>query len=1009
MWDILCTLLCFMFRMCECAKGVRSLSIVSDISITSILESHDILTGASDTCKYLSLILPNGMEAMFVQNPDAEKEILLIDIDAGSEYDKYPGTAHFLEHLLFLGTRKYPYKSDYDDFISKCGGSANASTSLSNTTYYLEMPAGLGNEILNEAVDRMSQFFISPLFLEESASDEINAVESEFQGYKKMDSRRWAQIYMSHANPDHPLNRFGTGNRETLAKEHMNVRSEVIEFYEKHYLPQNMVVVVYTPRNINRVKIVVADRFGKVGYGEVQERVPRKNDIPPYLPDAFLQILWIKSIQKHREISIKYVLPEESMDVEGKPQMYLSRLLSYREDGSLFYILREMCFISSLDPSFYYNYSYKYGAFSISIKLTEEGLQSYEEVIAMVLAYIEMLKKEPVNLRVLEETQRVQKTYFDTYTYKKADILGVMETMAENLRNIGFKRSISSKYLIEEVDEGAAMTFVEMLRDNFFITVFDPDFESHVGKNEVLREKWYGTQYMKIKYNKDEEMMQGMKNMLGSIVFPPVNEFIVTNVDVKCSERALWIGESPMLLMNEERLRLWHRVDDCFKVPEARLGFIFKGSYRLMSVQNDVMTEILCRVVNYVVTKEMYTAVHSGYTINVQRTCESENGITIDIYGFDEKIGRVVTEVMKRVAGVTFEGNVLQKIKKEYKEFLHQWEKKLPRGKAHAYWSYCLTSRTYMPLEELEYVDDITVENMQECVNDFFGSTMMETLVYGNIYLEEAWVIQQEVIDILTSRYPRRSAFEVKTERIKLPKDNRPFFYRSTPGNESCVCFYIETGVPRNRRDLFLRILFNHITKSSFFGELRVNQQLGYAVGQFLASDNFSNMIVYLVQSEWSVDTIYRRITEFIYNVGGKMIAEMSEEKLGEYKKSLKEMLIMRKGQSAEFDYMMSKILNGTYDFETRKIGVRMMERVTKNDLLNFVDEKITSQRSMCIAMVSEDRYEEELERLMDKGDRVLDLGLTFVHLDKVSIENWRSTQKEYHAPPRSVINLKIP
>ena len=50
-----------------------------------------------------------------------------------------PGLAHFCEHMLFLGTKKFPVENDYSKFISKHGGSYNAVTAHDHTTYYFDV------------------------------------------------------------------------------------------------------------------------------------------------------------------------------------------------------------------------------------------------------------------------------------------------------------------------------------------------------------------------------------------------------------------------------------------------------------------------------------------------------------------------------------------------------------------------------------------------------------------------------------------------------------------------------------------------------------------------------------------------------------------------------------------------------------------------------------------------------------------------------------------------------
>jgi insulysin len=96
----------------------------------------------------------------------------------GAALDPKPlyGTAHFLEHMLFMGTAKYPSENEYTEYIKNNGGMNNAYTSLTNTNYHFDC----ANDVFEGALDRFAQFFIAPLLGEESAEREMKAVDSEF-------------------------------------------------------------------------------------------------------------------------------------------------------------------------------------------------------------------------------------------------------------------------------------------------------------------------------------------------------------------------------------------------------------------------------------------------------------------------------------------------------------------------------------------------------------------------------------------------------------------------------------------------------------------------------------------------------------------------------------------------------------------------------------------------------------------------------------------------------------
>ena len=83
------------------------------------------------------MVLANGLKCLLISDPDAELGSVCILNPKGSFYDppNYQGMAHFMEHMLFLGSSKYPAERHYREFINNNGGKCNAWT-FWNFTYY---------------------------------------------------------------------------------------------------------------------------------------------------------------------------------------------------------------------------------------------------------------------------------------------------------------------------------------------------------------------------------------------------------------------------------------------------------------------------------------------------------------------------------------------------------------------------------------------------------------------------------------------------------------------------------------------------------------------------------------------------------------------------------------------------------------------------------------------------------------------------------------------------------
>ena len=98
--------------------------------------------------------------------------------------------AHFLEHMIFMGSEKYDDESAYSNHIAENGGYANAFTNLESTNYYFD----ISYDGLKLALDMMAHNFKSPLLNKDSIEREINAIESEYKMNAVDDSVRMLQI-----------------------------------------------------------------------------------------------------------------------------------------------------------------------------------------------------------------------------------------------------------------------------------------------------------------------------------------------------------------------------------------------------------------------------------------------------------------------------------------------------------------------------------------------------------------------------------------------------------------------------------------------------------------------------------------------------------------------------------------------------------------------------------------------------------------------------------------------
>ena len=228
------------------------------ITVLGCSSNQKLIKHPMDKSESKTLQLENGLKVYLLSDPNFNVSAASMSVEVGSyqDPDDRQGMAHFLEHMLFLGTKKYPDVDEYSTYLKTYAGYSNAYTAGDHTNYQLQvLPDGFSG-----ALDRFSQFFIAPLFTEEYTSREVNAVNSEYQKNIMNDGWRQFRISSQFAREGHPEKKFNIGNLETLGD--IN-RAELIEFYNQHYSSNRMGLALLSTHSLDQMEKWVKEYFKK--------------------------------------------------------------------------------------------------------------------------------------------------------------------------------------------------------------------------------------------------------------------------------------------------------------------------------------------------------------------------------------------------------------------------------------------------------------------------------------------------------------------------------------------------------------------------------------------------------------------------------------------------------------------------------------------------------------------------------------------------------------------------
>ncbi|KAF4527050.1 hypothetical protein B566_EDAN001599 [Ephemera danica] len=503
-----------------------------------------VVKSAEDKRLYRGLQLNNDLKVMLISDPSTDKAAAALDVNIGylSDPEELPGLAHFCEHMLFLGTQKYPCENEYSKFLSEHGGSCNACTGADHTNYFFDVVP----EHLAGALDRFSQFFLTPLFTESATEREVCAVDSEHCKNIPNDAWRLHQLEQSTSKPDHPYSKFGTGNRKTLETDPkskgINPREQLLKFHDTWYSSNIMSLSILGKEDLDTLQSMAEELFS--GVCNKQVVAPEWPD-HPFGPEQLRLRGLVVPVKDLRSLNLTFPIPDLRKQYKTAPERYLSHLLGHEAPGSLLSALKTRGWSSHLEAGARTG-AKGFGFFSVTVDLTEEGVNHTDDIVDLVFQYINMLKKEGPKEWIFREYSNIMAMHFRfkdkevprNYVYS---VVSNMQVCSLNMRTILWMR----------------------------VGIMSQQFETEADKVEP----WYGTKYKMAAIEPDTLQRWEKTEPCEELKLPSPNEFLPT--DFSLFPREENAPAYPTIISDSSLCRVWFKQDDEFLLPKANLCFEF--------------------------------------------------------------------------------------------------------------------------------------------------------------------------------------------------------------------------------------------------------------------------------------------------------------------------------------------------------------------------------------------------------------------------------------------------
>ncbi|EZA59550.1 Nardilysin [Ooceraea biroi] len=859
---------------------------------------------------------------------------LSIGVGSFSDPPEIPGMAHFLEHMVFMGSEKYPQENELDSFLSKHGGFSNAMTDCEITTFYFDVQ----EKYLFPALDRFTQFFIKPLMKKDAISREREAVESEFQLAVPDDENRKEQLFSTFARAGHPAGKFVWGNLVTLRD---NVDDDVLyaelhKFRERHYSANRMTLTIQARLSLDKLEEYVTTCFTDIpNNGLPPTDFTEFKDAVSFDTPAFRRMYNIKPVKDYGQLELTWAMPSLLDFYKSKPHDYVSWILGHEGKGSLIsYLRKNMWAVDILCGSNENDFEHNsmYALMKLTVMLTDKGQEHLSEVLDAIFSFINLMRREGPQKRIYDEICQIEET--DFRFSEDEDPVDYVERLCENMHFYPPRDYIIGESLYFEYNPELIRCCMDRLvPEHVNIIVLNNKFTD---KELHKVEPWFNTHYDDLEVPRKAIERWKTIEPLPEFHLSLPNEFLTS--DFSLITLPANVAKYPTKVYGNLICEIWYRPDTKFLLPDCFVNFHLISPLVLQSSKNTALMDLYVTILKLLLVEELYpaTAANLDYDITA-----SEKGITVKVNGFNEKLpllSRTIAEYIRNYSNLVkidlFELAKEQQLKKYYNSFIRP-------GKLARDVRLCILKHVhYTYIDTYTVLRDVCFEEFQDFIKDFTDHLYIQCLVQGNTTEEAAVENVKKFVEILDcgSLLPdmipqmRVSQIPSGAHYCKLRNLNK------TDAN-SVVVNYYQAGVESIELSVLIDLLML-LMEEPLFNKLRTQEQLGYDISCSLR--NIYGVLgccitIYIQANKYTTEHVDRRIEEFL-KFFMKTLEETSEEDFNNAKDSLTKLKqCVDIDLQEEFDRNWNEITKWQYMFDRIEREVVAIQNITMNEVKDWV------------------------------------------------------------------------
>lgn len=699
-----------------------------------------------------------------------------------------------------------------------------------------------------------------------------------------------------------------------------------------------MKLVVLGRESLDELESWVGDLFAGVRNKDLPQN--RWDGVQPYSEKEVLTQVFAKPVMDSRSLEIHFPYQDEDEMYDTQPNRYISHLIGHEGPGSLLAYIKAKGWANGLSA----------GAvpicpgcafFTISIKLTEDGLIKYQDVVKVAFEYISLIKESPPQKWIVEEVKGMAEVDFK-FQQKSPASQFTSRVSSVMQKPLPREYLVSGGSLLRRFDPGAIEKGLACLRtDNYRLTIVSQQYPGDWDQ----KERWYGTEY---KCRPIDAAFQAAvkragettaENRSSAFHLPHKNEFIPTKLTVDKRE-VVEPMSYPKLIRNDESARTWWKKDDQFWAPKGNVLITLRNPLAGVTPAIAVKTKMYCELVKDALVEYSYDAEIAGLDYGL---ASYTLGLCIDVSGYSDKMSVLLEKVLESMRNLKVEPDRFKIVKERVLRGYRNWEFQQPYRQVTDFTSWLGRERGWINEQYLAELVPLQPDDISTFYPQVLQQMHIELLAHGNIYKEDALRMTQLVESTLKPRPFHQSQWQVRRNLV-FPEGSDYTYQRNLadPANVNhCIEYYVFVGSVTDRALRAKLILLGQMTDEAGFDQLRTKEQLGYIV--FTGARAGATTMGYrvIIQSERSTEYLEERINAFLASYADSLDA-MPQEEFESHKKSLiNKRLEKVKNLEQESSRFWEHITSEYFDFLQVDEDVAHLRPLTKSDLVEFFNRYI--------------------------------------------------------------------